>query len=81
MNELPEEPTPDPETPAADTVSEDTPDFTPGGTKKRPKPGARLRRETRANKRRAAEWYKKSDPHHQWDVHEPRSPDEEDLEP
>lgn len=53
-----------------DPVSEDTPPLTPHGTKRKARPGARLRRETRANKRRAQGWY----PQMTYDVHEPSSP-------
>ena len=45
---------------ATPAISEDTPPFTPGGTKKKRAPGSRLRAETRANKRRDLELYKNS---------------------
>jgi hypothetical protein len=51
-------------------ISEDTPDHTPGGTKRKSAPGMRLRRETRANKKRAQKWYRSV----YFDVHEPSSP-------
>ena len=53
-----------------DTQLEDTPTHTPGGTKRKAWPGARLRRETRANKRRALGWYPQTD----FKVNEPASP-------
>lgn len=54
--------------------SEDTPLRTPGGTKRKSRPGARLRRETRENKRREIAMHKNESIK---DPHEPRSPPED----